>query len=239
MSRTVSKPARVEDLIKPGLIGTYAAADHLRAQFDLYNEAILYFRRPVDFVFIGDSITQGWDVHTYFGGKTVVNRGIGGDITPHILRRFPADVLQLNPDYVVIKCGINNTWALDHPLNPPTQEHVDRIRNDIVGDIRKMAELSIEKGIRPVLCSILPTRSCTNRNADLRNELVVDINRELRETAAEKGAIYVDYHSHMTDADGRTLRRELADDGLHPNLAGYNIMADVLRRTLKDHQVEI
>jgi lysophospholipase L1-like esterase len=43
----------------------------------------------------------------------------------------------------------------------------------------------------------------------------------------------------MTEHDGRTLRPELADDGLHPNVLGYNIMADVLYKTLIAAGIEI
>ncbi|WP_199616251.1 SGNH/GDSL hydrolase family protein [Paenibacillus alkalitolerans] len=51
--------------------------------------------------------------------------------------------------------------------------------------------------------------------------------------------IYIDYHSYMTERDGRTLRAELADDGLHPNVLGYNIMSYVLRQTLSAAGIEI
>jgi lysophospholipase L1-like esterase len=228
-----TKQQRVE-MIKPGNFGSYYSADHLRGQFDLSNEAILFHQVPVDAVFIGDSITQGWDLTTYFGrsGAFVVNRGIGGDITSIILKRFPADVIQLKPANVIIKAGINNTWSIDNPLISPIREELEQIRDGIVSDIGEMVSLANRNGIRTFVCTVLPTRSLSNRNVDVRNELVLEINERLKKLAAEAGAVYVDYHSRMTDPDGKTLREELADDGLHPHLLGYNIMGDTLRQVL-------
>jgi lysophospholipase L1-like esterase len=51
--------------------------------------------------------------------------------------------------------------------------------------------------------------------------------------------IYVDYHTALADADGVTLREGLADDGLHPHVLGYDIMAAVLRETLAGHGIDL
>lgn len=235
-----AKQQRVE-LITPGNFGSYYTADHLRGQFDISNEAILFHRVPVDVVFIGDSITQGWDLQTYFGrsGAFIVNRGIGGDITPIILKRFPADVIQLKPTCVVIKAGINNTWSIDRPLKAPARDELEKIRDGIATDIGEMVALANRNGIRPFVCSVLPTRSVSNRNADVRNDLILEINGLLEKLVEQAGAVYVDYHSHMTDPDGKTLREELADDGLHPHLLGYNIMADTLRQSMLENGISI
>ena len=74
---------------------------------------------------------------------------------------------------------------------------------------------------------------------DLRNELLFQINYGTWQLAVNERAIYIDYYSYMTQQDGRTLRPELADDGLHPNVLGYNIMAGVLSKTLSAAGIEI
>ncbi|MFQ8952989.1 MAG: hypothetical protein ACLR56_08280 [Oscillospiraceae bacterium] len=67
-------------MIKPGNFGKNVPADNRRGDFDFGNEQILYLKRSVDILFIGDSITQLWDHYAYFGTKCyIVNRGIGGD----------------------------------------------------------------------------------------------------------------------------------------------------------------
>ncbi|MGK5507191.1 GDSL-type esterase/lipase family protein [Brevibacillus formosus] len=227
-------------LIKPGFFSIDAPADRRRNEFDFHNEALLFHQQPVDFVFFGDSITHWWDLATFFGrsGQTIVNRGIGGDTTDQARRRFAADVLQLKPCYVVIMIGINNTWALDTFL-PSDRLTPQEICQQVTSDVEAMVHAALEKGIQPILCSLLPTcmdRYTRNRE---RNELVVAINDRFQTIAEQTNGLYVDYHSRMTDADGITLRKELADDGLHPHVLGYQLMATVLRDTLSAHDITL
>ncbi|MGG1251998.1 GDSL-type esterase/lipase family protein [Brevibacillus agri] len=227
-------------LIKPGFFSIEAAADRRRNEFDYHNEALLYHQQRIDFLFFGDSITHWWDVATFFGrsGQVLVNRGIGGDTTEHARRRFAADVVQLKPRYAVILIGINNTWALD-AFSPEDRLTPEEIRHQVTTDVEAMVKMATEHGIQPILCSLLPT--CMDRYSrnHERNELVVAINARFQEIAEETGAIYVDYHSELTEADGITLRSELADDGLHPHVIGYRLMAAVLQKTLRERGITL
>src|SRR5258708_19502339 len=62
-------------------------------------------------VFMGDSITDNWNKPA-FGGffptRPYLDRGISGQTTPQMLVRFPADVIGLNPQVVVILAGTND-----------------------------------------------------------------------------------------------------------------------------------
>lgn len=221
-------------LIKPGLFAVAAAADSRRGVFDLHNEALLARAIPIDAVFIGDSITDMWALDAYFRGASggfVVNRGIGGDRTPFVRRRFAADVLQLRPKLVVIKIGVNNTWDLDE-WDPSLARTPEDIEEEIVTDVTAMVSAARVNGLTVALCSVLPTNMPVNGNMATRNRLIARVNRRLREVARDAGATYVDYHSHLVADDGLTLRPELADDGLHPHTGGYDIMAGVLLDTL-------
>lgn len=230
---------RVE-LIKPGLFGSTAAADSRRMEFDLSNEIILAHNIPVDFVFIGDSITHWWDVSAYFGrdGRFVVNRGIGGDISSHVLKRFDADVIQLRPKHVVIKIGINNFWSLDGWTDADRREPV-QIIPELVSNIHAMVRQAKANGITPVVCSILPTHLTASANDHIRNEAVRETNQRLQAIAIQEHAMFVDFHSHLATEDGSRLRDGLADDGLHPHVVGYDIMARVLREELGRHGIDI
>ncbi|MFC5652661.1 GDSL-type esterase/lipase family protein [Paenibacillus solisilvae] len=243
---------RGSSIIRPGYFSVRGTADQMRPVYDRYNEQIIHNRLPINFVFIGESITQFWDVQTYFGGRknTIVNRGISGDMTFFMLKRFPADVLQLKPKYVHIMGGTNNTWRMG-AFDPQERKSPNQIYFETVSDIGTMVREAKKYGIIPIIGSNLPTGKgipcfesqpllyCRDTSTDLRNELLFQINHGTRQLAVYETAIYVDYHSYMTDRDGRTLRPELADDGLHPNVLGYNIMAEVLYKTLAAAGVEI
>ncbi|QRG66313.1 GDSL-type esterase/lipase family protein [Brevibacillus choshinensis] len=227
-------------LIRPGFFSINAAADRRRNEFDFHNEALLYHDRTIDTIFFGDSITHWWDLSTFFANSpyTIINRGIGGDTTTHARLRFPADVLQLRPRHVIILIGINNTWALD-AFSPVDRLSAEEIYRQVTGDVDSMVQAALEMAICPVVCSLLPTRMDRYARNDERNDLVVRINQAFKTMAAGSGAIYVDYHSHLTDSDGLTLREELADDGLHPHVIGYGIMTKVLCETLSAHGIEL
>lgn len=224
---------RVE-IVKPGFFATAAAADSRRGEFDIGNEILVAREVPVDFVFIGDSITHMWELNAYFGrsGRFIVNRGIGGDISSHVLRRFDADVIQLKPKHAAIKIGVNNFWAMDG-WTAADRKTAEQIVPGLVSDIEQMVKKAKENDIIPIVCSILPTDMPQSGHNDQRNAGIRVANENLQKVAAEQGAVYVDYHSRMTKEDGLRLREELADDGLHPHVLGYNIMADALRETLE------
>src|SRR5215813_9917482 len=76
-------------------------------------------------VFMGDSITDGWDAANmggFFPGKPYVNRGISGQTTPQMLIRFRPDVIDLQPKVVVILAGTND---LAGNTGPTTLEAVE------------------------------------------------------------------------------------------------------------------
>ncbi len=168
-------------------------------------------------VFMGDSITDGWKLDQSFPGKPYINRGIGGQTTPQMLVRFRQDVIDLKPKVVVILAGINDVAGNTGPM---TLEQTE-------GNIASMAELARANGIRVVLCSVLPAFDFPWAPGLAPAPKVLAVNEWLRKYAAEKGDVYVDYHSAMKDArDG--LPPALSADGVHPLPAGYAIMAPLV-----------
>jgi lysophospholipase L1-like esterase len=170
-------------------------------------------------VFIGDSITDMWDLAAAFPGKPYVNRGIGSQVTAQMLVRFEQDVVALQPSAVVILGGVNDVTGF---LQLETAD-------GIVSNIEAMADIADRHDIEVVLCSILPvtnTPTAGHIEAERKPELLREINARLRALAAERGHAYADYASVLTGADGR-LRADLTTDGVHPLAAGYALMAPV------------
>jgi lysophospholipase L1-like esterase len=208
--------------------------------FDSQNEALLAYGAPVDAVFIGDSITDMWALDMFFRGRSgwVINRGVAGDRTPFVRRRFEADVVQLRPRLAVVLIGINNTWDMDVWWDHTQARPPEAIEEEIVADSTTMIRLATGAGIALALCSILPTAISFNGNTPMRNRLVVSTNRRLEQVARSGGAIYIDYHQQLVDQDGLSLRPELADDGLHPHVLGYEMMATTLLDSLATAGIE-
>jgi lysophospholipase L1-like esterase len=180
-------------------------------------------------VFFGDSITDGWRLDQSFPGKPYVNRGIGGQTTSQMLVRFRQDVIELRPKVVVILAGTNDIAGNTGPI---TNEAIE-------GNLASLADLARMHDIRVVLSSVMPVHNYTPRAqeffASRPAERIVVLNRWMREYAAANGLVHLDYYSAMLDDRGM-LRRDLAEDGLHPNAAGYAIMAgladDAIQRAL-------
>jgi len=174
-------------------------------------------------VFMGDSITDGWDgpnMGGFFPGKPYVNRGISGQTTPQMLIRFRPDVIDLKPKVVVILAGTND---LAGNTGPSTLEAIE-------GNLISMAELARTNGIRVVLASLLPVSDYEVRDGKpivqtVRRapDKIMVLNAWMKNYAAANHLIYLDYFSAMVDGKG-FLKDELSDDGLHPNAAGYAVM---------------
>jgi lysophospholipase L1-like esterase len=228
-------------LIKPGLFGLDVAADRRRGVFDSHNESLLARAIPIDAVFIGDSITEMWPIDAYFQGSQglIVNRGVGGDRTPFVRRRFEADVVQLHPKLVVIKIGVNNFWDLDIWWDPTLLRTPAEIEEEIVEDSTMLVENALAHDITVALCSILPTKIPVNANTGVRNAAIERVNQRLQHLAVQREITFVDYHRHFVADDGLTLREGVADDGLHPHALGYNIMAEVLFDALAKDSISV
>ena len=177
-------------------------------------------------VFMGDSITDGWPLPEYFPAKPYVNRGISGQTTPQMLIRFRPDVIDLQPKIVVVLAGTNDIGGNTGPMRT----------EDIENNIASMAELARVHGIRVVLSSVLPVHNYTPE-AEVRligrpPATILELNRRMKEYCARNGCVYLDYFSAMVDGKG-LLKKDLALDGLHPNPAGYKIMAPLAQAAIE------
>jgi lysophospholipase L1-like esterase len=175
-------------------------------------------------VFLGNSITEGWAPHfaTMFPGKSYIGRGIGGQTTPQMLVRFHQDVIGLKPKVVVILAGTNDIAG---NTGPSTLEMIE-------DNLASMAELAKANGIRVVLSSVLPVWDYPWKPGLEPAPKIIALNKWMKEYAREHGAVYLDYHSAMADARGG-MRSELANDGVHPNEAGYRIMAPLAEQAIQ------
>ena len=177
-------------------------------------------------VFLGDSITDIWNLAKSFPGKPYINRGIGGQTTPQMLIRYRPDVIALQPKVVVIVAGTNDIAGNTGPMSLA----------EIEANYANMAELARIHGVRVVLSSVTPVNDYTERSKlffPLRSpEQILELNRWMKNYCVQNGCVYLDYFSAMVDEKG-LLRSDLAEDGLHPNEKGYAIMAPMAQKAIE------
>jgi lysophospholipase L1-like esterase len=174
-------------------------------------------------VFMGNSITDSW-AHFFpqmFPGKAYVGRGISGQTTPQMLVRFRQDVIALKPAVVVILAGTNDIAG---NTGPSTLEMIE-------DNLMSMTELAHANGIRVVLSSVLPVYDYPWRPGLQPAAKIIALNTWMKSYAARVGAVYLDFHSAMSD-ERQGLRSDLTRDGVHPNEAGYRIMAPLAEKAI-------
>ena len=175
-------------------------------------------------VLMGDSITEFWlTIHPeFFAGKSYIDRGISGQTTPQMLIRFRPDVINLQPDVVVILAGVNDIAGNTGPTTP----------EKIFGNITSMVELAKANAIKVILCSILPANDFYWRPNDKAAATIIQLNQLIKSYADKHHIPYIDYHAVMADASNG-LPKEFSNDGVHPNLKGYQTMEPLLEKAIQ------
>jgi acyl-CoA thioesterase I len=172
-------------------------------------------------VFLGDSITELWPVSESFPGKPYVNRGISGQTTPQILLRFRQDVIALEPKVIVILAGTNDIAENTGPITLAAIED----------NLASMVDLAKRNGIRVVLSSLVPAAKYPWRPDLAPAEKIRALNGWIKDFAAKEDLVFLDYYSAMAN-DKSGLKADLSEDGVHPNKAGYAVMAPIAAKAI-------
>ena len=176
-------------------------------------------------VFLGDSITDLWDLAKFFPGKPYINRGIGGQVTAQMVLRFQQDVVGLRPAVVVILSGIND-------LHGALQRESDQ---GIEENWQAMADMADAHHIKVVFASVMPVNNYTDNARDMLADRdpkrIRALDAWLVAFCNRRGLQYADYYRATVDRDG-LLKAELTHDGLHPLANGYRLMAPVAQAAI-------
>lgn len=179
-------------------------------------------------VFLGDSITDFYDLDKYFSNMHVVNSGIDGNKTYDILNNMKERVYDYNPSKVCILIGTN-----DITHGKSVDEIVDNIKKIIeqIKENRPYAKIYLE--------SIYPVNDTDDSKIDhsmvngRKNDVIKEINSKLREYSKNNDVIYIDMYSKLSDDDGN-LKLDYTKEGLHLSDKGYEVVTKELKKYLKD-----
>ena len=178
-------------------------------------------------VLMGNSITDAWPKtdSAFFasGPYELIGRGISGQVSGQMLLRLWPDVIALQPRAVVILSGANDIAENGGPYSPEATLH----------NIMAMTELARAHGIRVVLCSVLPAYDFWWRKGLEPAAKIIALNQQIKAYADQQHLVYLDYHTAMVD-QRQGLPPNLANDGVHPSLAGYRVMEPLLLKAIKE-----
>lgn len=177
-------------------------------------------------VFVGDSLTDNYNVYEYYKGLDVYNRGIGGDTTEGLLRRMDESIFELEPSKVVLLIGIND-FELVKDSSP----------NTIYQNILKIIDLIKERlpETEIILESLYPVNKSEDKKIDIAsvinkdNEKIKEVNNLIKDI---KGVTYVDMYSKLVDEKGM-LNIAYTMEGLHVNSVGYHVVTKEIRNILE------
>jgi beta-glucosidase len=190
----------------------------------------------VDVLFLGDSITQGWESNgkdawkKLFDGLKVkaANFGIGGDRTQHVLWRIRdgQELKGIQPRVVVLMIGTNNLGS-----NNP-QEVAEGVEA-IVQELRQQLPES-----RVLLMGVLPRGA---KEKDLLRSLVRQVNERLKKLADDKMVRYLDIGDEFLEKEGDKkddkkgdISKDLMPDLVHLSPKGYQLWAKALEKPLQE-----
>lgn len=166
-------------------------------------------KRSVDVAFIGDSLTDHYDVARFYPGITTLNRGIAGDNSYGLERRLDVSLYTVSPKVVVLLIGSNNLCGM-------MQNYEDII-------------LSIKDNLPDsdlIILSVPPMDGILRR---WNNGLIAFNNVKLKALADKHGCAYVDIYTHLLDHERNVLRADYTYDGLHFVDAGYEVITSLVR----------
>lgn len=181
-----------------------------------------------NYLFLGDSITDFYDLDKYYKDLPVVNSGISGDTTESILSDMEKRVYQYNPSKVFLLIGTN-----DHSQDKSNEEISDNIEKIIkeIKENRPYCKIYLE--------AIYPVNDTDDDKIDhdmvhdRNNEDIRAINERLKEIAKEQKITYIDMYSLLAD-DDNNLKLDYTKEGLHISDEGYEKITKEIMKYIEE-----
>ena len=196
------------------------------ANYDRYAEANKALPAEAEgrIVLMGNSITDFWPSrgsHLFESHPEIIGRGIAGQTSFQFLLRFRQDVVDLNPEIVVINYGTNDIAENSGPY----EEEIT------FANVKSMVDIARANGIKVILASCLPAEGFSWRS-EIKDAMpkIKSLNARVKEYADSEGIPYVNYFDALINEDGTAMNPLYADEkpAVHPNKTGYGVMEQIL-----------
>ena len=211
-------------------IGTYFIVENVkyRQQYNEflklyhqhYNDRLALFEEEnktlsdVDVVFLGDSLTEGYDLKTYYPEYNVVNRGIGGDTTFGLEERLQVSAYDINPKMIMMLIGANNFGTM-----------MDNYENIVI---------SLKENLPNCDITLLSLTSMT-KDWGRNNQKAQNNNIKIKEYANKYNLRYLDLYNPLLDEATNELRLEYTTDGGHFTPQGYEVITSVIKPVITSY----
>ena len=177
-------------------------------------------------VFLGDSITDYYDLDKYYSNYNVVNSGIVGNTTRDILSDMKNRVYRYNPSKVFLLIGTND---INHKI--PEEETIENIKK-IVEKIRKYRPYT-----KIYVESIYPVNDTNDKKIDkeqvgIRTNIAIKrYNESIKKYCDSKNIIYINMYDELKDSND-SLKLEYTKEGLHISDSGYVVITKKIKKYL-------
>lgn len=187
-------------------------------------------------MFIGDSIFANYPLKSLFSQSIhVANMGVGGNSINQVAERYRVEVIKTPHDLIVIEGGINDIiGAVGNNRN------LLNTHKNIISEFEKTCRLAIKQGKHVMVMEILPVtnrfllpymqaiRLPTDFDTVKVNNLVDNVNTDLRKLCLKNGAYFIETHLLVSDAKGDFSRSFVHADGIHMNIFGYKVLTTAI-----------
>lgn len=177
--------------------------DRKMAEYEAENNK--YRDYEVDVAFIGDSLTDGYNVKEYYPTFTVSNRGIGGDTTFDVEGRLKVSLYDLKPKVAVMLIGVNNMKNM-----------FDNYEKLLIGFKENLPNTKI------ILLSLTSMSGEWGKN----NQLAAYSNVKIKLLAEKYSFAYVDLYSALFNLESGEIFPEYTTDGGHLTAKGYEVLTE-------------
>lgn len=184
-------------------------------KFAIYaEENARYEDYEIDVAFIGDSLTDGYDLEKYYSEYKVSNRGIGGETTYGLLARLDISVYQLKPKVIVMLIGANNFQTM-------FEDYEDLI----IGINTNLPNTTL------VICSLT---SMGGEHWGKNNQLAAFNNVKIKAYADKYGCPFVDLYTPLLNMETNEIYEHYTTDGGHLTTEGYEVLTSAIKPVLNE-----